>query len=380
MGHERAKSPIHNARPLINAIDKTVVTLPDLHLVHLRSSTQLTFGLWLFYRADVQLQAAFFTSGQGGEKGMIRNETRLMESAIALAENLNYSRAARRAGISQPMLTKNIQDVEAMLGGPLFIRDRKHVALSEAGRAYIQYARLSLLYSERAMQAARSVMQDLDVPLCIGRSPYTDPFLISTLLAIQLPLFPRLRIELMSQYSVDLIQELLAGVLDLAIATEPPESPLLTQVEVAEAPFYIAMSKRDELAAHPELTLTQMSKRKWILFERRLHPPVYDAVLRAAESQNVHPASIQHVTVPQEAFPFVADGGAIAFLVKAGALLMARNGITVRPLAEMTLRLKTFLVSRADNESKLVSEVVRAYMRKLSTVDRHTQLTLAMPT
>lgn len=311
---------------------------------------------------------------------MIRNETRLMESALALAEDLNYSRAARRVGISQPMLTKNIQDLESMLGGPLFIRDRKHVVLSEAGRAYVQYARLSILYGERAMQAARSVMQDLEVPLCIGRSPYTDPFLISTLLAIQLPLFPRLRIELMSQYSVDLIQEVLAGVIDLAIATEPPESPLLTQLEIADAPFYIAMSRRDELAAHSELTLKLMSNRKWILFERRLHPPVYDAVLRAAESQNVHPASIQHVTTPEEVFPFVADGGAIAFLVKAGALLMARNGITVRPLAEMTLRLKTFFVSRADNESKLVSELVRAYMRKLSAVERHTQLTLAMTT
>lgn len=301
-----------------------------------------------------------------------------MESALALAEDLNYSRAARKAGISQPMLTKNIQDLEAMLGGSLFIRDRKHVVLSEAGRAYVQYAWLSLLYGERAMHAARSVLHDLDAPLCVGRSPYTDPFLVSTLLAIQLPLFPRLRIELMSQYSVDLIQELLAGVLDLAIATEPPESPLLTQVQIADAPFYIAMARRDELAGHCELTLGQMSKRKWILFERRLHPLVYDAVLRAAESQNVHPASIQHVTAPEEVFPFVADRGAIAFLVKAGALLMARNGITIRPLAEMTLRLKTFLVSRADNESRIVSELVRAYMRKLFVVDRHTQLRLAM--
>lgn len=152
----------------------------------------------------------------------------------------------------------------------------------------------------------------------------------------------------------------------------------MSREEIADAPFYIAMSRRDELASHPELTLKLMSNRRWILFERRLHPPVYDAVLRAAESQNVHPASIQHVTTPEEVFPFVADGGAIAFLVKAGALLMSRNGITIRPLAEMALRLKTFLVSRADNESKLVSELVRAYMRKLSAVERHTQLTLAM--
>src|ERR1700733_3247838 len=100
---------------------------------------------------------------------MVRNETRLMEFAIALAEALHFSRAARKIGISQPMLTKNIQDLEALLGGPLFIRDRKHVHLSDAGRAYVEQARLSLLYGERAVQAARSVMREVDVPLYVGK-------------------------------------------------------------------------------------------------------------------------------------------------------------------------------------------------------------------
>lgn len=73
---------------------------------------------------------------------------------------------------------------------------------------------------------------------------------------------------------------------------------------------------------------------------------------------------------------FVADGSAVAFLVKAGALLMARNGVTVRPLAQPDLRLKTYLVSRADNESKLASELVRAFMRKISDVNKYKQLSL----
>src|ERR1700761_5594026 len=142
---------------------------------------------------------------------MVRNETRLMESAIALAEELHFSRAARKVGISQPMLTKNIQDLESLLGGPLFVRDRKNVQLSDAGRAFVEQARLSLLYSERAVQAARAAMRESDVPLFIGRSPYIDPFLISTLLAIRLPLFPKLKFELVSQYSVELAHELMVG-------------------------------------------------------------------------------------------------------------------------------------------------------------------------
>jgi DNA-binding transcriptional LysR family regulator len=143
---------------------------------------------------------------------------------------------------------------------------------------------------------------------------------------------------LTSKYSIDLVHDLLAGVLDLAIANEPPESPMLTCVQIADQPFYIAISKRGELARYPSVSLDQMEGHRWILFERQLHPPVYDSIIEAATQRGIHPLSIQHVTAPEEAFPFVADGSAIALVVKAGALLMARNGVTVRPLNEPRLK------------------------------------------
>jgi DNA-binding transcriptional LysR family regulator len=308
--------------------------------------------------------------------GMFKNDTKLMESVIALAEELHFGRAARRLRISQPMLTKNIQDVEALIGGCLFQRDRKHVILSDAGRAYVQQATLSVLYGERAVQAARAAMQNADETFHVGRTPYADPFLVSTLLSVQLPLFPRLRIELVSKYSIELVQDLLAGMVDLAIANEPPESPLLTCVEVAEQPFYIAMARRDGLARHPSVSLDQMGGRNWILFERKLHPPVYDAIIHTTAQRGIRPKNIQHVTAPEEAFPFVADGSAIALVVKTGALLLARNGVTVRPLSESGLKVKTCLVCRADDNTKIASEVVRAFVRKLPDKKRHQQLHL----
>ena len=312
-------------------------------------------------------------------KNETKHETKLMESVVALAEELHFGRAARRLRISQPMLTKNIQDVEVLVGGPLFLRDRKHVALSDAGRAYVQQARISLLYGERAVQSARVVIQGMDSIFHVGRTPCADPFLISTLLSIQLPLFPRLKIDLASKFPMDILQDLISGLVDLAIAHEPPESPLLTCVQVAEQPFYIAMAKRDGLASSPSVSLDQMDGRQWILFERQLHPPVYDAIIQAARQQGVRPQSIQHVIGPEEAFPFVSDGSAIAFVVKSAALRMARNGVTVRPLNESNLRLKTCLVCRADNDSKIASEFVRAFMRKIPDRNKHQQLPLAYP-
>jgi DNA-binding transcriptional LysR family regulator len=311
---------------------------------------------------------------------MARNETKYMESVIALSEKLNFTRAAQMIHISQPMLTRNLAELEDSLGFRLFDRDRRNVCLNDAGRAYVEQARLALLYGERASQAARAVMQNADAVLHVGKSPYVDPFLVSTLLSVQLPLFPRLRIELSSQFSYDLIHELLSGKVDLAIANEPPQSPLLTTVKVAESPFYIAMSEEDELAGQPSVTLEAMADRSWILFERRLHPPLYDSVMQLAEERKVTAAKVQHVTAPEEAFPFVAEGSCVAFLVKAGAMRIARNGVTVRPLAERQLILRTYLASRADNSSKVLSELVRAYMTKISRIGRAKRSADLVPT
>lgn len=310
---------------------------------------------------------------------MIRNETRLMESAIALADELHYQRAARKVGISQPMLTKNIQDLESLLGGVLFLRDRKSVVLSDAGRVYIQHARLSLLYGERAFNDARAVLQGIDMSLHIGRSPHVDPYLVTVLLSIQLPLYPRLRIDLISQYSVDLARDLLEGSLDLAIANHPPESPLLTQVQIGEAPFYIGMSCRDPLARHSAINWEMLSNRKWIIFDRRLHPILFDEFMRTSEAQHSQPERLQTYTTSEEVFPFVVEDQFLSIVAKPSAVLLARHGVTVRPLNVENLRVKTFLISRADNDSKLASELVRTYIRKLSDVGRYRQMKLPIP-
>jgi DNA-binding transcriptional LysR family regulator len=307
---------------------------------------------------------------------MARNDTKHMESVIAVFEELSFTLAAQKTGISQPMLTRNVAEIEAELGVRLFERNRKTVKVTDAGQAYVEKARLSLLYGERAFQAAREIGQNQGTVLHVGKSPYTDPALTSILLSIHLSSHPDLRIELSSQYSCNLAHELLAGAIDLAIATEPPASRSLTTVRIAESPFYIAMSERDELATLPALTLDAMAGRRWVIFERRLHPPLYDSVMKLADERKIVPSKIHHVTAPEEAFPYVADGSSLAFLVKAGALVLARNGITVRPLVEQALCLRTYLASRSDNKSKVASELVRAFMTRIGDLNGNGQRNL----
>ena len=295
-------------------------------------------------------------------------ETRLFETAVILAEELNFSRAAERMHIDQSTVSTRLNDLEDQLGYRLFKRNHKMVELTEGGQKFVEEARIALLHAERAVQGGRAGSRDAEVVLHIGRSPYTDPFLATSLLSINLPLFPQLKIELSQQFSCDLIHEILAGGLDLAIVTEPPEAKRLTMVKVGESPFYIAMSEEDELAYESSVTLDTLAGRPWVIFERRMHPPVYDSVMRLAEERKIRPSFVRHIVVPEDSYPFIAYDSAVAFVVKSGAIRIARDGVTVRPLAEAGLILKTYLVSRADEKSRVVSELVRAFMRKLSTL------------
>jgi DNA-binding transcriptional LysR family regulator len=301
---------------------------------------------------------------------MAHNALKQMASAIALAEELSFTQAAIKLHVSQPTLTRNIASLEEDLGVELFERDHTKVVLKDAGRAYVEEARIAVLHSGRAVQAARAAKQNAEVVLNIGKTPYSDPFLLSTLLSIRLPLYPHLRTEVSSQFSYELAHEVLRGALDLAIVVEPPESASLTKVKIDESPFYIAMSEEDELARRQSVTIDDLAERCWVLFERRMHPLVYDSVLHLAERRNVRPAKIQHTVIPEEAFPLIANGSCIAFLVKSGALRVARNGVTVRPLVEDSLTMMTYIASRADDTSKVLSELVRAFVRKLASFSK----------
>ena len=65
--------------------------------------------------------------------------------------------------------------------------------------------------------------------------------------------------------------------------------------------------------------------------------------MRLTTPRKVAPAIIHHLVVPEDVYSFVVDDEAVAFVVKSGAIWIAREGITVRPLAEDALMLKTFL-------------------------------------
>ena len=114
-----------------------------------------------------------------------------------------------------------------MIGLRLFKRNHQLVELTEPGRHFVQEARNALLHAERAVVSATAASHGADEILNLGKSAYIDPFLVTTLLSIQLPLFPGLKIKQWSNYSSELAHQVALGKLDMALVTAVPETPKL---------------------------------------------------------------------------------------------------------------------------------------------------------
>jgi len=184
-----------------------------------------------------------------------------------LAEDLSFTRAAKRLKLSQSGLSRRLNELKSRCGCTLFSRDHANVAITEAGRAFVEEARFSIVHSERAMQAAKTAHAGVVSHLTIGHSPYVDPVLTSTLFSIRLPLHPNLLLNMQSDFAPELVHGVLTSKLDLALIANPGANRKLTTTKIAEAPFYVAIPDDHPLAARETLTLEDMHGCTWIIFD-----------------------------------------------------------------------------------------------------------------
>lgn len=310
---------------------------------------------------------------------MVLPEIRLLQAAIVVAEELHFSRAADRLHMTQSNLSKQILKLERIIGFQVFRHNHQAAELTDAGRVFIAEMREVLAQFERSILSARAVLDGSVEVLNIGKSSYTDPFLASTILSIQLPLFPNLKIKLWSNYSNQLAQQVVVGTLDMALITGVPEKPKLSTLTIADNPFYVVMSMDDELAAYREIHLSQMDGRNWVLLGQHANAYLYDMIQSVAAHRGAHPADLYHFTSPEEAVELAREHQGLALLPRAAAWRVARDGLTMRPLTEDRLRLVTSLAVHIDSKSRLVNEFVKAAGKKFGGISQRGQGKLPLP-
>jgi DNA-binding transcriptional LysR family regulator len=237
----------------------------------------------------------------------------LLQAAIALAEDLHFGRAAERLNMSQPTLSKQILRLERSLGFRIFEHNHQAAELTDAGRVFLAEGREVVAHAERAILSARAVLNGSVEILNIGKSSYTDPFLISTLLSIHLPLFPDMKIKLWSNFSNELARQVIVGTLDLALITGVPHKPKLSMLNVADNPFYIVMLMDDDLALYREVRLSQMDGRNWALLGQHANAYLYDTIQAVAADRGAHPLDLTISQAPKRQWSWFANIGDLLF-------------------------------------------------------------------
>ncbi len=204
---------------------------------------------------------------------------------LALARTLNFTRAAEEANVSQPALTRAIQQLEQELGGPLFHRERRNTHLSELGRMMRPYLEQIQAQAEAARAQAKSAARLDDVTLKIGAMCTIGPALIGDLIAGFRKAQPAVDLELVDEGSDQLLEKLARGDLNLALFGLPQgPDERFHGLPLFRERFVIAVPPDHPLAEKNVVTCRDTHDHTYV---NRANCEYYDTVRRELRDQGV---------------------------------------------------------------------------------------------
>jgi LysR family transcriptional regulator, benzoate and cis,cis-muconate-responsive activator of ben and cat genes len=201
-------------------------------------------------------------------------ELRHLRYFVAVAEAENVSRAALQLHVSQPGVSRQIHDLEDEIGFLLFERSAKAVRLTPAGKVLLTEARAVLAHVETAVQKARAAANSAGGEIHVGYAPsLTVRILPPTLRQFQQAL-PAVRVKLHDLSTEEMLGQLRAGKLAVALLVQPPRAALrgLKFQELARYPMCAAVSPAHPLAKAKSLTLAKISGEPLIGYSREDYP------------------------------------------------------------------------------------------------------------
>ena len=184
---------------------------------------------------------------------------------VALARTLNFTRAAEQCNVSQPALTRAIQQLEHELGGPLFHRERGNTHLSELGRMMLPYLQTVEESTQAARDHARAVKKLERATLTIGTMCTIGPQLVSELLVRFQAAHPTVEVQVIDAGAPQMIEMLEKGDLEVAIVGVPGELPdSLHQLPIFEERFVVLLPPNHRLVASNPVRAAELDKEPYV--------------------------------------------------------------------------------------------------------------------
>jgi len=205
---------------------------------------------------------------------------------VALADTLNFTRAAEKCNVSQPALTRAIQQLEHEFGGPLFHRERGNTHLSELGRMMLPYLQTVDEQTKAAREQARAVKKLEQATLTIGTMCTIGPQLVAELMIRFQAAHPDVEVRVIDAGAPQMVELLEKGELEVAIVGVPGELPeSLHQLPVFEERFVIVLPQNHRLVAHDQIRAAELDKEPYV---SRSNCEVFEPVRKELNRRGVY--------------------------------------------------------------------------------------------
>jgi LysR family transcriptional regulator, benzoate and cis,cis-muconate-responsive activator of ben and cat genes len=201
-------------------------------------------------------------------------ELRHLRYFTAVAEEENVSRAALKLHVSQPGVSRQIRDLEDEIGFPLFERSAKAVKLTPAGRVFLSEAKAVLQRAEDAVKKAKSVASGGGGEIHVGYAPSLTVRILPPALRQFQQALPAVRVKLHDLSTEEMLAQLRAGKLSVALLVQPPRAALrgLKFKELARYPMCAAVAPAHPLAKAKTLSLEKITREPLIGYSREDYP------------------------------------------------------------------------------------------------------------
>ena len=198
-------------------------------------------------------------------------ELRTLRYFVAVAQELNITRAAEKLNMSQPPLSNQMKGLEEELDTTLFLRGKRHLQLTPEGSLLYRRALQILELADKTKTEFEALGGGLSGTLYLGLIEGRAPYLAARWIAGFHDEYPLVRFSLWNGSSDDVLDRLQKGLVDLALIAAPYDSEHLTGLYVGSEPWVAILSRNHPLAQteSPEIPLAALVGQPLIVPSRK---------------------------------------------------------------------------------------------------------------
>jgi len=287
-------------------------------------------------------------------------ELRHLRYFVAVAEELNFRRAAERLHLAQPALSSQIKSLEDELEVRLLERTTRSVKLTHAGRVFLDEARIVLSAASQAEHRARKAGQGLVGTLRVGViSPVANAWLAGILRGFH-QRFPGVQLSLFDLTSPEQLQRLRSGELDAGLLRPPVGFPELDHKFVEESWQVLAAPAGHRLARKARVKWSDFDGEGLVMLHPTLQHGYYDAFLAACARAGAKPLPVQYANDIQTKLWLISAGFGVAPTTATFAQVK-RPGLIYRSLPPGLPRVRTVLVWRRHDDSPALANFLDCF-------------------